>query len=150
MAYEVQDRYELKYFTGTQASIWIGETWVTECFGISFNAQQNVIPIFGYASSVFDAMAKGRVLVQGTFEINFIDEGYLYYVLHKMNAEKIRDPGEFNASQHILTGTAPVTKTKTGFHDIWNFIKNCLTIIICAPPEMCQPTKKTLMPLLEY
>ncbi len=34
-----------KYFTGTQASIWIGETWVTECFGISFQATQNIIPV---------------------------------------------------------------------------------------------------------
>lgn len=102
-----EDRYKLQYFTGTQASIWIGETWVAECFGISFSASQNIIPIFGYASNTFDAVAKGRVLVQGQFEINFIDEGYLYYTLHKMNAEKIRDPSEFNESQYLLTGEIP-------------------------------------------
>jgi hypothetical protein len=109
MAYQTQDRYQLQYFTGTQASIWIGEAWVAECFGISFQATQNLIPIFGYASTTFDAVAKGKVLVQGSFEINFIDEGYLYYVLHKMNAERIREPGEFNESQYILTGEATPT-----------------------------------------
>jgi len=104
MAFQTEDRYKLQYFTGVQASIWIGEAWVTECFGISFQATQNLIPIFGYASTTFDAVAKGRVLVQGSFEINFIDEGYLYYVLHKMNAERIADPSEFNESQYLLTG----------------------------------------------
>ena len=104
MAYQTEDRYKLQYFTGVQASIWIGEAWVTECFGISFQATQNIIPIFGYASTTFDAVAKGRVLVQGSFEINFIDEGYLYYVLHKMNADRIIDPSEFNESRFLLTG----------------------------------------------
>lgn len=104
MAYQTEDRYQLQYFTGVQASIWIGEAWVTECFGISFQATQNIIPIFGYASTTFDAVAKGRVLVQGSFEINFIDEGYLYYVMHKMNAERMADPSEFNQSKYLLTG----------------------------------------------
>lgn len=107
MAYQIQDRYRLQYFTGTQASIWIGETWVAECFGISYSATQNIIPIFGYASSTFDAVARGRVLVQGSFEINFVDEGYLYYVLHEANAQRLRNPSnadEFNESQAILTG----------------------------------------------
>jgi len=110
MAYQTEDRYRLQYFTGVQASIWIGETWVTECFGISFQATQNLIPLFGYASSTFDAVAKGRVLVQGSFEINFVDEGYLYYVLHKMRADSLgplsitEDPSEFNESQYLLTG----------------------------------------------
>jgi len=104
MAYQTEDRYRLQYFTGVQASIWIGATWVTECFGISFQASQNVIPIFGYASSTFDAIAKGKVIIQGSFEINFVDEGYLYYVMHKMNAERIADPSEFNESKYLLDG----------------------------------------------
>lgn len=104
MAFQTQDRYKLQYFTGVQASIWIGEAWVTECFGISFQATQNLIPIFGYASTTFDAVAKGRVLIQGSFEINFIDEGYMYYILHKMNADRVADPSEFNKSKYLLTG----------------------------------------------
>jgi len=112
MAYQTQDRYRLQYFTGTQASIWIGDAWVTECFGVNFQGTQNIIPIFGYASSTFDAVAKGKVLVQGSFEINFIDEGYLYYVLHKMNSERIREPGEFNESQYLLTGEPPTPNSE--------------------------------------
>jgi len=114
MAYQEQDRYQLQYFTGTQASIWVGNVWVTECFGLSFSATQNIIPVFGYASTTFDAVAKGKVLVQGSFEINFVDEGYLYYVLHKMNSERVLNPGEFNFSKYILTGE-PGPKTQAGF-----------------------------------
>jgi hypothetical protein len=76
------ETYATSYFTGSQASIWIGDVWVDEVFGISFSASQSILPIFGYASSFFDAVARGKVLVQGYFEINFIDEGYLYSILN--------------------------------------------------------------------
>lgn len=77
------EKYASQYFTGTQATIWLGDTWVDECVGIHFQANQSIIPIFGYASSKFDAVARGKVLVQGQFEINFVDEGYLYAVLEQ-------------------------------------------------------------------
>jgi hypothetical protein len=113
MAYQEQDRYKLQYFTGVQASIWIGEAWVTETFGISFSATQNIVPIFGYASSTFDAIARGKVLVQGSFEINFVDEGYLYYVMHKMNASRLDgDPESKANSQHQIDGQYQAAKTK--------------------------------------
>lgn len=75
------DTYATSYFTGTQASIYVGDIWVDEVFGISFSASQSIIPLFGYASTFFDAVAKGKVLVQGYFDINFVDEGYLYAIL---------------------------------------------------------------------
>lgn len=96
MAHQPADKYKLSYYTGTQASIWVKNIWVEEVFGIHFQATQNIIPIFGYASAFFNAVARGKVLVQGTFEINFIDEGYLYYILHKTNADKTKDPESDN------------------------------------------------------
>lgn len=77
------ETFVTEYYTGTQASIFIGDIWVDEVFGISFSASQSIIPIFGYASTFFDAAAKGKVLVQGYFEINFVDEGYLYAILNE-------------------------------------------------------------------
>lgn len=75
------ETYANHYYTGTQATIWVGNTWIDECTGIQIQATQNMIPIYGYASVFFDMMARGRALVQGAFEINFIDEGYLYAAL---------------------------------------------------------------------
>lgn len=109
MGYRLEDRYKIQYFTGTQASMWIGDIWVEEVFGISFSATQNLVPIFGYASSFFDAIGRGKSLVQGSFEINFVDEGYLYYILHKRNSQRAAGTQEFNKSQYILTGTPPVS-----------------------------------------
>jgi hypothetical protein len=82
------ETYATAYYTGTQASIWIGDVWVDEVFGISFSASQSILPIFGYASTFFDAVAKGKVLVQGFFEINFVDEGYLYAIFNDIAYRK--------------------------------------------------------------
>ena len=81
------DTYATTYFTGTQASIYIGDIWVDEVFGISFSSSQSILPIFGYASTFFDAVAKGKVLVQGYFDVNFVDEGYLYAILEAKQRE---------------------------------------------------------------
>ena len=85
------ETYATSYFTGSQASIWIDDIWVDEVFGISFSASQSILPIFGYASSFFDAVARGKVLVQGVFEINFVDEGYLYAVLNELSKRRSGD-----------------------------------------------------------
>ena len=107
MSYVPQEKYRLQYFTGVQASIWIGDIWAEEVFGVSFAATQNLIPLFGYASSTFDAVAKGKIMVQGTFEINFIDEGYLYFILHKMNSQRPDLSVSTQMSSAILNGEIP-------------------------------------------
>jgi hypothetical protein len=69
------------YFTMTQARLYIGRIFIDELNGIQFTLQNNKIPIYGYASRDFDAIAQGKSLVQGQFTINFISEGYLYVTL---------------------------------------------------------------------
>lgn len=75
------ERYANHYFTGTQTSIWMGDMWIDECVGVQIQANQSMIPVYGYGSRFFDMIAKGKVLIQGVFEINFVDEGYLYAAL---------------------------------------------------------------------
>lgn len=69
------------YFTMTQARVYIGNLFIDELNALQFALQDNKIPIYGYASRYFDAMAQGKSLVQGQFTINFISEGYLYLAL---------------------------------------------------------------------
>lgn len=83
MPSENLEQYANNYFTGTQATIWIGDIWIDECVGIQFQANQSMIPVYGYGSRFFDMIARGKVLVQGVFEINFIDEGYLFAALQE-------------------------------------------------------------------
>lgn len=103
MASENLERYANNYFTGTQATIWIGDIWIDECVGIQVQANQSMIPVYGYGSRFFDMIAKGRVLGQGIFEINFIDEGYLFAALQ--DGQK-----RLNLSEDDLRSRADVIK----------------------------------------
>lgn len=87
------EQYANQYFTGTQASIFIGDIWVDECYGVQFHATQSIVPMYGYASRFFDAVAVGKSLVQGVFEINFIDEGYLFAVFEEAQKRFINNAG---------------------------------------------------------
>src|SRR3990167_7047716 len=69
------------YFTGTQASIYIGDVYVDEVVSYAYSVQQTKTPIYGYASQLFDAVSAGPVLVTGNFSINFKESGYLYLIL---------------------------------------------------------------------
>lgn len=71
------------YFTMTQARMYIGTLFIDELNGLQFALQDNKIPIYGYASRYYDAIAQGKSLVQGQFTINFVSEGYLYVTLQE-------------------------------------------------------------------
>jgi hypothetical protein len=75
--------YDLEYFSGSQAAIYIGDVWVDEITSFSYELRQSKTPLFGYASQLRDALAKGQVIVQGQFSINFKEQGYLWAVLRR-------------------------------------------------------------------
>lgn len=75
--------YDLDYFTGSQMFLYIGDVWVDEITSLEYVIQQQKIPLYGYASQLFDDTAAGRVLVQGSFTINFKEQGYLWAVLRR-------------------------------------------------------------------
>lgn len=70
-----------KYFTATQALIYIGNLYIDEVVDLQFTYQGNKIPIYGYSSTNLDAFGQGKRLVQGQFSVNLVTEGYLYVVL---------------------------------------------------------------------
>jgi hypothetical protein len=74
---------QLTYFTMTQARMYIGNLFIDELNSIQFALQANQLPVYGYASRDYDALAQGKALVQGQLTINFISEGYLYQVLNE-------------------------------------------------------------------
>lgn len=81
-------QFGARYFTGAQASLFVGDVWIDEVYGVQFAASQNVVPVYGYASTLFDAVARGKALTQGYFEINFVEEGYLYAALYNAGQSK--------------------------------------------------------------
>ena len=65
------------FYSGSQITVWFGNILIDDINSIQWIRQQNKKPIYGYASQQFDAMAKGTVLIQGNFIINFRQRGYL-------------------------------------------------------------------------
>ena len=71
------------YFSGSQASIFIGDLWVDEITDIQFSVGANATPIYGYGDTFFSHVAQGRVMVQGNLTINFKEPNYLFAVLER-------------------------------------------------------------------
>jgi hypothetical protein len=75
--------YNVEYFSGTSAAVYIGDVWVDEITGISYQVSQSRTPLYGYADTYFRDVSEGQVLVQGQFSINFKEAGYLFLVLNR-------------------------------------------------------------------
>jgi hypothetical protein len=75
--------YDLEYFSGAQVNVYIGDVLIDEITGLQVQVQQRKLPIYGYASQLFDKVAKATVTVQGAFTINFKEAGYLHAVLER-------------------------------------------------------------------
>lgn len=75
--------YDLEYFSGAQVNVYIGDVLIDEAVGIQIEVQQRKMPVYGYASQLFDKVARGTVSVRGSLIINFKEAGYLYAVLER-------------------------------------------------------------------
>jgi hypothetical protein len=74
-----------EYFSGSQASIFIGDVWVDEIIDWQISYGASATPIYGYGDTFFSHAAQGRVLVQGSFTINFKEPNYLFAILERYN-----------------------------------------------------------------
>lgn len=78
--------FSSEYFSGADVHLYFGDIFVDEITNISFQLQEEVMPIYGYHSYTFDAVARGKRLVQGQFAINFTSVGYLQEIINNANA----------------------------------------------------------------
>ena len=82
--------YPYDYFCGTNARVFFGDIWVDDIVTIQYSVRQDKEPIYGYASQNFDAIARGVVIVQGSFTIAFKEMGYLNVVQNTLEAQLSR------------------------------------------------------------
>lgn len=82
-----------QYFSGTQASLFIGDVWVDDILAVEYMVNQSKVPKYGYGSQHFDFVAKGAILINGTFTINFREPNYLWLILERYKT--------FNKSREI-------------------------------------------------
>lgn len=74
----------VQYYSSLDADILFGGVFIDEVVNISWQVQQNAMPIFGYNSYTFDDIALGARFIQGTFTVNFTEANYLSRVMTTM------------------------------------------------------------------
>jgi peptidoglycan hydrolase-like protein with peptidoglycan-binding domain len=80
---KVQTEYQFfpeEYFTGSDLTIYFDDIWLDELTHLQFTLKEQVMPVFGYNSYVWDSVARGNRIIQGSFAIGFKEAGYLYRV----------------------------------------------------------------------
>ncbi|NDB81146.1 MAG: hypothetical protein EB127_00130 [Alphaproteobacteria bacterium] len=68
-------------YTGANISVTIGNKFIANAFGISWELSQNKRPIYGYNSMYYDSVATGQVIVMGQLYINYQHPNYLSSLL---------------------------------------------------------------------
>lgn len=81
--------FSSEYFTGCDVTLYFGNIWVDEINAITFSVQENILPIFGYNSYTFDALATGNRIVTGSFRVNFTESKYIYSIAEKLANQQI-------------------------------------------------------------
>lgn len=69
------------YFSGANVLIRVGGQPILEVAGISYQESDSQMPIYGYGSRYFDAVAPGQKIIRGNFVINFVRPDYLAYAI---------------------------------------------------------------------
>lgn len=76
------------YFSGCDVSIYFGDVWIDEINSLEFKLVENKVPIYGYNSYTWDAVAYGARMVSGSFVLNFREANYLNNVLKRYSQSK--------------------------------------------------------------
>ena len=83
-----------RYYSSIDAEIYFGDFYIDEVIHIAYSIEQNMTPLYGYNSYVFDEMAIGSRIINGQFTINFTKSNYLIDLLSKLESSSIKLFGE--------------------------------------------------------
>jgi hypothetical protein len=118
--------YPNPYYAGPQIALFIGDRWVGDGVTVTWTETSNKTPLYGYASSHFDAVAKGTILVQGQLSIAYTSPDYLYEILSRYSESEGRQsmfPTDIND---------PIEKAKKLF---WNLQDTTTNLVGRRPLE---------------
>jgi len=74
-------QFRFDFYSGSQITVWFGNIFIDDISSIQWSRTQNKVPIYGYASQLFDAVASGIVIIQGSFVVNFRQQGYMSAIM---------------------------------------------------------------------
>ena len=78
----------IRYYSAVDGELYFGDIFIDEVTNISWNVQQQTMPIYGYNSYTFDDIAVGSRLIQGQFAINFTKSNFLTNLQNNTSAFK--------------------------------------------------------------
>ena len=78
--------YNDMYFSGAQSKVFFGNIWVDDLVTLNWDLVEQKAPLYGYASSTYDGVAKGTQIIQGVFTIAFKRNEYISTVIDSLNA----------------------------------------------------------------
>lgn len=72
-----------KYYSSLDVEIYFSgsDKMISELLGIQFVVQQNAMPLFGYNSYVYDEIAVGSRIINGTFSMHFLSPRFLFELI---------------------------------------------------------------------
>ncbi len=71
-----------RWYSSINAQIYFDNVLINELIQIQWSEMEQLMPIFGYNSYVWDEIALGSRIIQGVFAINFIIPDYLHHIVN--------------------------------------------------------------------
>lgn len=125
--------YSYKYFSGANVNIYFGDYNVIQCAGISFNLSESQQPAYGYASTYYDIILPGKVIVQGSFVVNFTEKEYVERIINdgtvnEIDPHRLSNNNVFDIRIQYNRGVNTNAGSRISTKDEMIVIKNCFLI----------------------
>lgn len=75
--------YGYEYFCGANVVVAVEGLPLLEAAGMQYSVMESKMPIYGYSSRHYDAVAAGQVIVEGTLLVNYIHQDYLFRAIQR-------------------------------------------------------------------
>lgn len=112
-----------RYFSGSDVRVYFGDVRVSEMDSFGLQLAQNIAPVYGYHSHIWQGLQYGAKLVQGYFRLHLVDAAYLPTILDAVERERIvgepelyqqASPGKINTGKSLAQAVA-----QFGANDNW-------------------------------
>lgn len=100
--------YDFDYFCGANVVVEVAGFPALEAVALSVRLTNSRRPIYGYSSHLFDAVAEGQAIVQGSLVINYVHNDYLFRLIQIGKEEDDLKTGFTRAASILGTLNHPV------------------------------------------
>lgn len=94
--------YEFDYFAGSNVQVLFEDVLIEDACRIAWGVDQRRVPVYGYASQYFNALAAGNIIANGSLWIFFKEAAYMPTILRHVAARKNPDQDSFYATSAVV------------------------------------------------